>query len=215
MKKLITAASLVALFAATPALAADLGGSTKDDVDYSANGPAFVGFGVGIHAGGQFSNVEIADGEFSFDGIGADGLVGGLHVEYLFPVGRFRVGPYLEGGFSNVNTNIELGSDVDLLNQENYYGGGIKAGVVVSETLIYGRFGLERSNWDVVENFSAEVDSLVIGGGIETMIAAHTSLGVEGTYHDVFNVEAEGLDVSDYLDESEGLRGVVRLTYRH
>jgi opacity protein-like surface antigen len=213
-------AVLTAGFLTSSATAADLGknGSDPTGSDYSYAHPAFQGFGIGVHGGGQFTNVEIGDGGFSFDGVGADGFVGGIHAEYLFGfAGNFRAGPYIEGGFSNVNTNFETpGGDLDLLNQEHYYGGGIKAGMVFfNSALIFARAGVERAKWEFAEEIGVDVDSFVLGGGVEAMVASNVSVGLGLDYVTPFNIEADGEDVTDLFDETESFRGTLRLTYRH
>jgi outer membrane immunogenic protein len=211
MTKLSASVSTVALaaFFASPALSADLG-KTSDPTSSEYVAPAFQGLGIGINGGGQFTNIDVYD---QFDGIGADGLVGGAHAEYLFALGQFRVGPYIDGGFSNVNTDI---GGVDLLNQDWYFGGGVKAGIIVyGSTLIYGKVGYEISKWSILDDEAdADVDSAVLGGGVETMIARNVSLGLEANYVVPMNIEVEDQDITDYLDASESLRVLGRLTWR-
>ena len=211
MKALILALALGTALV-TSAQAADVyRGSTKDgpDTDIPDSPLLFVGLGVGIHGGGQFTNIDLYD---EFDGIGADGLVGGLHGEYLFAVGRFRVGPYVEGGFSNVNT--EYGG-ADLLTQDTYFGGGLKAGAVLGTAFLYGRIGYEWSQWSS-DFFSGDidVDGFLIGGGVEAMIARNISIGLDAAYLIPSNVEVDGFDVTDAVEESETLRILARITYR-
>lgn len=208
------AVAALAIFVASPASASDLGGMKDDHVgtpDIDGR-PAFIGLGIGVQGGGQFTNIDIND---EFDGIGADGLVGGLHAEYLFGfgLGRFRVGPYVEGGISNVN--VEIGG-FDALNQDAYYGGGLKAGVVAfGSSLISARIGLERALWSTdFSDIDINVDSVVIGAGIETMVARNVSIGLTLDYLTPFNIEADGHDLTDLLDETEGFRGMARITYR-
>src|SRR6185503_4648314 len=202
----------VAVFLTGSAYASDLGGlkdSPRNDADYTPHAAAFVGLGVGVHGGGQFTNIDILD---QFDGIGADGLVGGIHAEYLFAVGGFRVGPYAEGGFSNVNTEI---GGTDILNQDSYFGGGIKAGHVFGNALIFGRVGYEWAQWSSdVFSGDIDVDSLVLGGGVDFMIARNVSVGLSADYLVPLNVEAGGTDVTDFVDESESLRVLARVTWR-
>jgi opacity protein-like surface antigen len=214
--KLATMTALAALLLGAPAAsAADIfngpdQGSYKDGPGEYQGHPAFLGLGVSAFAGGQFTNIDIAD---EFDGIGADGVIGGLGVEYLFAAGRFRFGPYIEGGWSNINTSI---GDFDLLEQEYFFGGGLKAGVTVfRSSLIYGRVGYERASWDIAEGEAdADVDSLVVGGGIETLIADNWSLGLGADYVVPMNIEADGQDVTDLLEDTESLRVLGRLTWR-
>jgi outer membrane immunogenic protein len=211
MHKFSASVSAVALaaFFASPALSADLKGGDPTSSDYHSK-PAFEGLGIGINGGGQFTNIDVYD---QFDGIGADGLVGGAHAEYLFALGQFRVGPYIDGGFSNVNTEI---GGVDLLNQDWYFGGGVKAGITVyGSTLIYGKVGYEIAKWSILDDEAeADVDSAVLGGGVETMIAQNVSLGLEANYVVPLNIEVEDHDITNALEESESLRALLRLTWR-
>ena len=212
--KFATAGSALALLFASPAMADGL--MSKDattPADSYIARTAFQGFGIGINGGGQFTNIDITDGGFSFDGIGADGIVGGIHAEYLFAMGAFRVGPYLEGALSNVDVNI---SDTDLLNQDYYLGGGIKAGFIVgSDTLIYAKGGYEWSKWSVLDDAAdVDVQSVLIGGGIETYLASHITLGVEASYVVPLNIEVESKDITHLLEESESLRVIGKITYR-
>ena len=219
MKNIAIALAMLAAFI-TPAQASDL--FTPDQVQYEAPTYAFTGFGVGIDGGGQFNATQIncpdnqkCAGAF-FDGISSDGLIGGAHAEYLFAVDRFRLGAYVEGGFSNVNTDVNFGGgDFDLLQQDSYYGVGLKAGVTIfGNTLLYARAGYDWSQWTVFETEDADVGSLLFGGGIEAMVADHWSLGLGVDYMLVNDVEAAGADLSDLFDDSEMLRAKMALTRR-
>jgi opacity protein-like surface antigen len=210
LKSASSIAALAMIFAAAPALATDLSGRGEQLNDYPIERNVFQGFGVGVHGGGQFTNIDIMD---QFDGIGADGLVGGIHAEYLFGFGSLRVGPYIEGGISNVNTEIQ---GQDLINQDHYYGGGIKAGAVVwNSTLVYGKLGYEWSKWSILDDEAdADVESVVLGAGIETMLMPHVSLGLEASYITPLNIEVEGDDITDLLEESESLRVIGKVSWR-
>ena len=220
-RTLSTAIAALALgICASSASASDLGGlkdGTRSDTDYTPHAAAFVGLGVGLEVGGQFTNIAISDGPFSFDGIGADGLVGGATLEYLFPMGRFRVGPYAEGGFSNVNTRIELGPiDGDLATQDYYFGGGLKIGYMIAPvTMIYGRGGYEWSQWssDFISD-KANVGSGKLGVGIESMATDHLSVGLGLDYSRPLSVDIGGDDYQSLLEDTESFRGVLRFTYR-
>jgi hypothetical protein len=212
MKSTVSAIALASVIFAPHALSADIHGSKGDPTssDYISSPAPFQGAAVSVELGGQFTNLDIDD---QFDGIGADGLVGGGSVEYLFGVGGFRVGPYVNGGISNVNTEI-MGQDI--FNQDWFLGAGIKGGPVVGNTLIYGKLGYEISQWTIGDDDAdADVESVVVGGGVETMIADHVSLGLEAVYAVPLSVEVESHDVTELLEESESLRVVGRVSYRH
>ncbi len=188
----------------------------------------FQGLGIGVDVGAQFTSValtgeveEEVSGEF--DGISADGLVGGIHLDYLVaidPEQRTRFGIYGEGGFSNVNTtatNIIAPGEVDVLKQDYYYGTGLKAGVIAFEkTLLFARFGYEWSQWstDLAPDADINVGSWAIGGGIDTMVSEEWSLALEGTYLFVNGVDLEDEDVTSFVEESEAGRIKARLSRR-
>lgn len=214
MKNIAIALAVLIAFAA-PVKAADM--FTPDTADYEAPVYAFTGFALGIDGGGQFTAIQLndPDGPFEFDGIASDGLIGGGHIEYLFAVDRFRLGAYGEGGFSNVNTTI---NGTDLQTMDHYYGIGLKAGVTVyGGTLLYMRGGYDWSQWSSEipgEDEKADVGAWLIGGGIETMVADHWSIGLGGDYLIVDDVEFDGADETAYVEDSETLRIKARLTRR-
>lgn len=209
--KTSASAAVLAISLAGSALAADLTKGDPTGSDYASYKAAFQGLGIGVHGGGQFTNIDVVD---QFDGIGADGLIGGAHAEYLFGFGTFRAGVYAEGGISNVNTEI-FGQD--LLNQDWYAGVGVKAGAVVwNSTFIYGKAGYEISKWSIAEDLAeADVESVVVGGGVETMLMPNVSVGLEANYVVPLSVEVESKDATDLVEESESLRALLRLTYRN
>jgi len=215
-RKLMLAIAAVALSAAT-VQASDI--YTPDNA-YQDTGTthAFAGLSVGIHGGGQFVAIELDHDGNDFDGISSDGLVGGAHAEYLFSAGRFRVGPYVEGGFSDVSTRINGGpfNDADVLAQDHYYSGGVKIGLMVSsQTMAYGRAGYEWSQWssDLFDG-NADVEAYLLGGGIETMVAEQVSLGVGVDYLTLSSAEYDGTDITAFVDDTESVRALLRLNWR-
>jgi outer membrane immunogenic protein len=221
MKRFISATSIAAmatLFAVSaPANAADVYG--RDEVPESSYAQPdynpFAGWYFGLQGGGQFTNIDIND---QFDGIGADGLIGGAHAGYNMQMGSLVTGPYVEGGFSNVNVDINFGAGAsgDLLSQDWYAQGGWLVGVeVYDKTLVFGRAGYEYAKWSS-DFFSETVDvySFVLGGGIETMIAANVSIGLTADYLIPHEIEVDSTNLTDLLDASEQLRAMARITYR-
>lgn len=199
----------------TGALAADLPSSTKDGGSHYAteSGRAanlFAGWYVGVQGGGQFTNIDVID---QFDGIGADGLIGGIHAGYNLSLGRLVTGPYVEGSLSNVNVDL---AGQDLLVQDWYVQGGWLVGVNVSpSTLLSAHLGYEWAKWssDLYDE-EADVRSFAIGGGIDTIVASHVTFGVKLDYLIPHSIEVDSHDVTDFLDASESLRVMGRLTYR-
>jgi opacity protein-like surface antigen len=220
MKRILTAA----MFAITM-IASAFGADVYDKrLEQTADVPGhgyFQGLSVGVQAGGQFSAIDIdASPAFSFDGISSDGVIGGINGEYLFSSGAIRFGPYVEGGWSNVNTEIGVGgTKFDVLKQNYYVNGGLKAGVALDRALIFGRVGYERAFWEASNGSSSvdvDADSLVFGGGIDYMIGANASLGVGLDYLWLDNVDVDGssVNLTPFLDDSEAFRGMVRLNWR-
>lgn len=208
MKKLLIS-TLLLVAAAGQAFAADI--FSEDSRHDTPNYIAFDGLAVGVHGGGQMTSIDVAG---VFDGISADGLIGGVHAEYLFTAGRFRIGPWAELNFSDVNTEL-LG--IDLLSQDHAYSGGVKFGVTAwGASLISGRVGYEVAQWssDIPGVGDIDVGSWVFGVGVETMIAANVSFGIQGDILLPNEVTALGTNVTDLVEDSEQGRVVARLTWR-
>jgi hypothetical protein len=203
---------LAALFAAGAAHAADLRDPIAKIDQLAAGNAPFTGFYAGIEAGGQWTNLNFAD---TFDGIGADGGIAGAFAGYDFALApRFRAGVYVNGGFSNVNTEI---GGFDLLSQDDYIGAGARLCVLVSNSSqICGKAGYEWQNWSS-DLISADVDvgQIVLGGQLETTLAEHSSFHITADYLKPNNVEIGGTDVTDAVKKSESLRVLAGVAYRH
>lgn len=208
--KSIVFAVLAAVFSAAPASSADIferGNSdpTQNPYDY------FRGFYLGASTGGQFTNIDVLN---VFDGIGADGGVLQIQGGYDFALGGItRAGVYCESGLTNVN--VEIGT-VDALNQDNYIGCGVRAGVVIGHDLLaYGKAGYEWQDWSS-DLFTGSIDigAIALGGGIEAMINQNDSLGVDATYLMVNDAEVAGTDVTSFVNDSEALRVLARVNWR-
>jgi opacity protein-like surface antigen len=213
MKTKATLFALTTLLLSSSAFAADInGGSLKDTVDETSFGRnPFSGFYIGLNAGGEFANIDVMD---SFDGIGADGLIGGIHAGYNMCANRFCFGPYVEGGLSNVNVDI---GGLDALTQDYYVQGGAMVGYMVGKaTLISVHAGYDHSAWgsDLFGGDDITVGAVAIGGGIETMITSNVSLGAKVDYLMVYSADVGNTDVTDFIEESEAIRAQLKLTYR-
>ena len=210
-----------ALISALPASAADLDQKRAPlygGPEYARVAYPFTGLAVGVDGGGQFTSIDITAGGFSFDGISADGVIGGVNVEYLFAFNRTRLGGYVEGGFSNVNTELTgFGFSGDVLRQDHYVGFGAKGGFMITpRTLAYGRFGYDWSQWssDIPGAPNADVGSWLLGVGIETMVAPQMSIGLGADYLAVHDADLGGTDVTSFVEDSEMGRIKARLNYR-
>lgn len=209
MKKIGIIAALAVALSSGGASAADIlgrDGSTKDSFG-PVNKVDFSGAYVGVGAGGQFANVELETRRGTFDGIGADGLVGEGVLGYDIRRGGFVFGPRILGGFTNVNTEFG-GSDIG--NIDAYVNFGGRAGIVFNRTLVYLHGGYEML-WVSSDSprldaafDDADLNAATAGIGLETMLFDNVSLAIEGTY-------LHGLDDAE---GAEAGRGVVRLNYR-
>ena len=120
---------------------------------------------------------------------------------------------YGEGGFSNVNTTLV---GFDALNQDWYVQGGLLAGYLINRTTMASfHSGYEISKWSTdLSNEDIDVGAWVIGGGLDTMVSENVSIGLKLDYLIPQSVEAAGFDVTNFVEDSEGLRAQFKLTYR-
>lgn len=211
--KSTTFAALSLILLSSGAYAADINGSLKDspsdEISFGRN--PFSGFYVGLNAGGEFANIDVMD---TFDGIGADGLIGGIHAGYNMCANRFCFGPYVEGGLSNVNVDV---AGFDALTQDYYVQGGLQLGYMVGKaTLISVHGGYDYSAWgsDFPIGDDITVGALVVGGGVDTMLSSNVSLGVKVDYLTVYSADVGNTDITSAVEESEAIRAQLRLTYR-
>ncbi len=211
MHKAIIIAGMLAF--STAASAADIGSykDTPATQTYGERNP-FLGFNSSINGGGQFGNLDLLN---TFDGIGNDGLVGGAHIGYNLGFGRVVLGAYAEGGFSDVNTEI---AGIDLLNMDSYLQAGILVGYLFTPaTMASLHAGYEWQQWssDLPGAPDIEATAFAVGGGIDTLIREHVSLGIKVDYLPLDSMDIGGTDVTQFVEESESFRAVARLTYRH
>jgi hypothetical protein len=185
-------------------------GRLNQDSDQPVVSNPFAGFYVGAQVGGEFANLDIED---QFDGLGADGLIGGVHGGYNFALGNFVTGPYIEASWSNVDLNA---GGVDLLYQEWYAQGGWIAGLNVSNaSLVYVKAAYEFQQWNSdAGKLDGDVQAFVLGGGIDTMLTGNTSIGVFADYIIPHKIEANSVDITDMLEQSEAMRAGLKLTIR-
>lgn len=192
------------------AVAADV--STKDTfstqplkVTVTSDKNPFAGAYFGVELGGQFTALRYE----GHDVAAGDGLTYGGFGGYNFSAGRLVFGPYVRGGFANVDI-------AKVIEMQNYVQVGGLIGVQLGkESLLSARLGYE---WQAWEAFNTDIDAsgLVIAGGLETLLAPQTSIGINVDYIMLGdNVEIQGIgDVSRYLKDSDAFRITVGLTYR-
>lgn len=211
--KLLAALGLVAVLAG-PAVGADLGGSIKDGpADFSS--PSVVnwtGFYVGAQAGWVQGSHEISvEGPggtlLGFDGIAADGAIGGARVGFDLARGRYLFGVFGDYNWSNAETTLQLGgTETALFEKDNEWTLGVRAGYLLApRTLIYGLVGYTESGFDIgTTNFDTK--GVTAGGGVEVALGAGFAVGLEAThtwYDDVTLASlGGGFSLEDELDET-------------
>jgi opacity protein-like surface antigen len=210
MKTIFATVSLAALVAATPALGADLkGDATSQGVAPAVKGAAFTGLSLYGFAGGEFANVSAG----GLDGIGADGLTGGLGLGYDVACGgALRCGVWIEGGASNVAVTY---GGADLLREDYFGAAGARVGVVWGNIMVYGRAGYQLSEWSsdlTTQNISTQW--WIVGGGVETRLRDHLSIGIAADYLRLNAADVGGQSVTGDVDGTEALRATLRLIYR-
>ena len=172
MKTLSTLTAAVALLVGAGAVqAADVysnGGSTKDGTTAISGNP-FAGFNIGLGLGAEFPT-DATQAFFRGD---------------------------LRGGYNFVNKEgwlAGLYGEVSLLNVPEAtdpllgYGGGVKLGKVLGNSNLAYVYG----GYDALSVPYGRVDGYSVGGGFETLIAPHWSIGAEGGYFDYPNVNFDG-----------------------
>lgn len=203
---------LLAIFAATMLLAGAANAADILGVDGSLLDPPshakFTGLYGGLIGGGE---IEAISAE-TFDGISADGLIGGGVIGFDAACGaKLRCGAWIEGGVSNVATTF--GSH-NLILQDYFGAAGVRLGVVHGNSLIYARAGYQLAEWSsdlITVNISTQ--SWMFGGGIETELSKNLSIGANVDYLLLNDVSAGGTDYTDYVD-ADGVRATVRFIYR-
>lgn len=216
MKRLIAIAA--AMLFTTAASAADLGDTVADYLRPASNGTVLSGFYGGVTGGLEFQNIA---GEHNFgtdeepfpvsiNGIGADGFSGGLTTGFDIAAGKWRFGPWLDVGTSNVKTEI---MGVTALEQDYYGAAGLRAGFVHGSSLIYARAGYQLSAWSSGDE-NVDIQQWLAGVGIESAINNKLSWRVSADYLLLDQASVGGEDISADVNNTDGLRAQIGLVFR-
>jgi outer membrane immunogenic protein len=209
---------LAALFAAGTAYAADLPGSTKDElgridqvqtVNWTG---AYVGGQVGWTNAGHTVSLDGPGGTLvELDGIASSGLIGGGRVGIDFARGRFLVGAFADYNFSDASTDLEIGgTNLLSVEKEDEWTAGIRAGMIVApRTLVYGLVGYTQTTYSFNVpggGIDVDYDGVTAGAGVEFAVANGVFLGLEGS-HTFYDEETVlplggGFAIKDELDET-------------
>lgn len=117
----------------------------------------------------------VADGD-AFDGLSANGIMGGIFVGYDLPLGRAFVGVEANANLSDASLTYSDGVDTLSVKAKESYGVTARLGAMLNDsTGLYARAGWANTK------FRAEVsgdaasdhdDALVLGAGVETRVGA-------------------------------------------
>lgn len=209
MRIIIALVALVTLFAAgfTAARAADVqpqslkSGSVNVTVTSDKN--PFAGAYLGAELGGQFTALRVL-GE---DVAAGDGLTYGAKAGYNFSAGRFVFGPYVRGGFAN----LDIG---DVLEMKDYIQLGGSVGYQLGEdSLISAHLGYEWQDWEALRH-DIDASGLVFGGGLETMLSKGVTIGLNLDYVQLTDAKVQGVgDISRFTKESDAFRITAGVTF--
>lgn len=216
MKNFICA--IVALLAfGTAGNAADTYSSIKDiPVSVASSSNPFSGFYAGVQLGGQKTTIDIDYGNTDIlRGLSADGFTYGGFGGFNWAPGngRFVAGPYIEGSWSDVS--LELFGE-DILQQKGYVQPGVRVGIVSGKTLWSAHLAYEWQNWEAggafgLDTVDVEVEGWVVGLGVDTKVSEQFAIGLKFDYFMLTEAEAPGgVDLSDFLDESDAFRVSLR-----
>jgi opacity protein-like surface antigen len=224
MNRLIAAGALVAL-SFSAANAADIDDRTSrldppnygNPTDVEEYKTPFIGFGIGLQGSIEHDTLQLngKDGSF-FRGLSSDGFNLGGEIDYLNGYGNGRIGGYCNGGWSNVDTELDIVAipgDLEVFRKEHQFGCGLKGGLVVTDsTFLYGKFGYEWQKWSAFNELGdANAQAWVFGGGAETLLRQDVSLDVGVDYLRLHDADDE---LGAVFEDSDSVRGVITLRYR-
>ena len=171
----ISLAAVGALTAATPAMA-----------------QVFSGPYVGVEFGLDNYEVQAEDvfvvGD-KFDGLSANGAVGGVYAGYDIPLGStLFAGVEANASLSGAKFTIDDTVDTLRLKAKKSFGASARLGAMLNDsTALYAKAGWVNTKFKASTNGFSDSDrddALALGAGIETRVGAGTSIRLEYTYAD-------------------------------
>ena len=213
----------VALFLATPAVAADLQLATVDyPVVYEQPSYDWTGFYVGVvggAAGGDF-NFSVDDFDLDLD-ITAGGLLGGIQVGGDYQMDNFVIGIVADIAATDITGGIEVavgGFDADINSRLTYLGTVRgRLGYAMDEFLVYAHGGLAYGHTEqTVDSSIGSVDDLPggdhtgyqVGAGVEYAVTENISFQTEYAFTSLGNdnIEPDGFPIE--IDHSLAFHSV-------
>jgi outer membrane immunogenic protein len=197
--KMIMSTLAALAFLVAPARAADIyhpGGLKDGPAASSAASGGITWTGVYIGVQGGYGNadhklsVEAYNAEESavlgsLDGLNSRGFIGGGRIGYDFQLGRFVAGPFADYNFSNIDSELKIGSQSATVEKGDEWTLGGRAGLLVTPaTLIYGLVGYTQTNYALHASGAGKLGDqdfkgLTGGAGIETALTKNLFIGLE------------------------------------
>jgi outer membrane immunogenic protein len=165
--------------------------------------PAYdwTGFYLGASVGAGEVVHDLSILTFDANGLGGEGVLGELNAGYDYDFGNFVAGVMVDGNLSSSKWDVGI-SGSSLLSIKADYGFDIlgRLGMKVNpSTLAYvlggyswGHFKVEAFGGDSIDWSS---NGFSVGGGLETAISDHTSLGIEYRYAQFADKDFGGLKI--------------------
>lgn len=173
------------------------------------------GFHVGIQGGMSMANTEVSAGLLGIDGLGAEGMVAGIHVgaDYQLPGSMVVVGAFADYSWQDVEFSVS--PNLLSASLKETYTLGARAGVAVGNAMPYLLVGYTSAETDasflgVAATNTPTLTGWSFGGGIEFDVAP--SIVLAGEYrHTKFDTENIGGVVNLDADQQTFL---ARISYR-
>ncbi len=164
--------------------------------------------GAALGAGEVVHDVSILGG-IDLNGIGGEGVFGELNAGYDYDFGKLVAGVMVDGNYSGISTDLNATGGVGSASIKADYGFDIlgRVGMKVNpSTLAYvlggyswGHFKAEASTGGrSIGSYDWSSSGFSVGGGLETAVSTHTTLGIEYRY-------------AQFGDEDFGSGGLVKV----
>lgn len=149
---------------------------------------SYIGAEVG-HDSYEIKGADVLGSGLDFDGVSANGIVGGVFVGYDMPItANVFAGIEAFGNLSAAKVSISDGVDTVSAKARFSYGVAARLGVMLNDsTAVYARGGMIETRFklsDGVDSVSNTQTGFQYGGGIETRVGSNASVRVEYVAND-------------------------------